>query len=238
VQKSNAVKPASNRARSKVEGVLNRERIIAAAIAEIDARGLEAFSIRHLATRLGVYPTAVYWYISSRNLILAEVVGQVLGDATPPDGLDWRDYLRELLRRYRTAIKAHPNVAPLIGAHLIGNASIPFAFVENVLAKLAEAGFDGDGLVHAYNTVVATLVGFITQEFAPAPDDDAWRADVQERLLAVDAKACPTLGANLPLLANKAFILRWRSGAEVPLDASFDAYVEIVIAGLETFATA
>lgn len=234
--KSTAVKPVSNRARSKVEGVLNRERIIAAAIEEIDLRGLEAFSIRHLAARLGVYPTAIYWYIKSRNLILAEVVGQVLSDATPADGLDWRDYLRSLLGRYRAAIKAHPNVAPLVGAHLIGNASIPFDFVERVLAKLAEAGFREEGLVHAYNTVVASLAGFITQEFATAPDDDAWRSDVQERLLAVDAKACPTLGANLPLLANKAFILRWRSGAEAPMDASFDRYVEIVIAGLEKFA--
>lgn len=233
---SPAARPASNRARSKAEGALSRERIVAAAIEEIDARGLAAFSIRHLAARLGVYPTAIYWYISSRNLILAEVVGQVLADASPIADIDWRDHLRELFGRYRAAIKAHPHVAPLVGAHLIGNASIPFTFVEQLLAKLSEAGFAGEHLVHAYNTVVAALAGFITQEFAAAPDDEDWSAGVQERLLAVDAEACPTLAANLPLLANRAFILRWRSGDEAPMDSSFDCYVEIVISGLERLA--
>jgi AcrR family transcriptional regulator len=231
-----AAHSVSNRARSRSEGALTRERIVAAAIEEIDARGLAAFSLRNLANRLGVYPTAIYWYIPSRNLILAEVVGQVLADASPDGRLDWRDYLRVLLGRYRSAIKAHPHVAPLVGAHLIGNASIPFAFVEQLLAKLSQAGFQAEDLVHAYNTVVAALAGFITQEFATAPDDEGWRTGVQERLAAVDAEACPTLAANLPLLADKAFILRWRSGDEAPMDASFDRYVEIVIAGLERFA--
>ena len=228
----------SNIARSKSGGALTRERIVAAAIEEIDARGLAAFSIRNLAARLGVYPTAIYWHIASRNLILAEVVGHVLADADPGGGLEWRDFLRRLFGHYRTAIKAHPNVAPLVGAHLVGNATIPFSFVESVLAKLGEAGFAGEALVDAYNTVVAALVGFITQEFAPVPEDDgeAWRSGVQARLEAVDPEACPTLAANLPLLANKAFILRWRSGEEAPLDASFDRYVEIVVAGLEKFA--
>lgn len=236
VVSSPTARPASNRARSKSEGALSRERIVAAAIEEIDAHGLAAFSIRNLAHRLGVYPTAIYWYISSRNLILAEVVGQVLGDASPAGDLDWRDYLRGLFGRYRAAIKSHPHVAPLVGAHLVGNASIPFAFVERLLGKLSGAGFAGEDLLHAYNTVVAALAGFITQEFAPAPEDDDWRAGVQERLLAVDAEACPTLAANLPLLANRAFILRWRSGAEAPMDSSFDCYVEIVISGLERLA--
>lgn len=228
----------SNKARSKRDGALSRDEIVAAAIAEIDAGGLAAFSIRGLAERLGVYPTAIYWHIANRNMILAEVVGEILSDATPGASADWRDFVRQLFRRYRTAIKAHPNAAPLVGAHLIGNSSIPFAFVEQVLSRLAVAGFAGEDLVDAYNTVVAGMAGFITQEFAPAPDDsdDTWRRGVQERLLGVDAAACPILGANLPILANKAFVLRWQSGADAPLDASFERYVSILIAGLEAFA--
>lgn len=229
---------SSNKARSRGDGALSRDKIVAAAIAELDAAGLAAFSIRRLAERLGVYPTAIYWHIANRNQILAEVVGEILGGAIPESTGDWREFVRKLFRRYRTAIKAHPNAAPLVGAHLIGNSRIPFAFVEQVLAQLSTAGFAGEDLVDAYNTVVAAMAGFITQEFAPGPDegDDSWRRGVQERLLGVDAKACPTLGANLPLLANKAFVLRWQSGAEAPLDASFERYVAIVVAGLEAFA--
>jgi hypothetical protein len=33
-------------------------------------------------------------------------------------------------------------------------------------------------------------------------------------------------------VAIRAFIVRWRSGAEVPLDAAFEAYVETFVSGL------
>ena len=47
--------------------------------------------------------------------------------------------------------------------------------------------------------------------------------------------AC-TRPQNLPLLANKAFILRWDNGSTVPLDSSFERHVQMTIDGLEAFA--
>jgi AcrR family transcriptional regulator len=225
---------------TRPEEGLTRERIVAAALQEIDGHGLANFSIRNLASKLGVYPTAIYWHIPNRNQILAEVVGQILAGANPGDSLEWRGFLRQLFSRYRNAIKKHPQVAPLVGAHLIGNSSIPFSFVERLLRKLEEAGFAAEELVHAYNSVIAALAGFITQEFSAVPQDDdgAWQERVRERLRSVDSRECPTLAANLPLLENHAFVLRWQSGAEEPLDASFARYVEIEIGGLERLAAA
>lgn len=34
-------------------------------------------------------------------------------------------------------------------------------------------------------------------------------------------------------MANRAFIVRWHSGLDAPLDAAFDAYVSTVIGGLD-----
>jgi len=217
---------------------LSRQRVIRAAVRELDDRGLAAFSIRNLAHRLGVYPAAIYWHVASRDLVLAEVVAHVLGAVEPRADLAWQRYLRELFARYRASIKNHPNMAPLVGAHLIGNRSIRLSLVERVLAKLGEAGFGGLELVAAYNTVIAALVGFVTQEFAPIPEDRSaeWQAAVEARVQAVDVAGYPVLAANLPLLANRAFILRWQSGAQVPLDHSFDRYVDVVIGGLERLA--
>ena len=56
------------------------------------------------------------------------------------DDADWRNYLRVLFNRYRESIQKHPNVGPLIAAHLIGNLGIGFDFVEGVLGALQEAG--------------------------------------------------------------------------------------------------
>jgi TetR/AcrR family transcriptional regulator, tetracycline repressor protein len=216
---------------------LSRRKIVRATIQEIDDNGLASFSVRNVANRLGVYPTAIYWYIANRNLILAEVVAEILEDVAPKKRFGWQNYLRELFMRYRTSIKEHPNLAPLVGAHLIGNSSISLSLVESLLSKLSEAGFEGENLVGAYNTVVAALVGFVTQEFAPIPEQGSrtWQSRVKDRLLCVDVNTCPVLGKNLPLLANRAFILRWQNGVHAPLDDSFDRYIEVIIGGLERF---
>jgi len=212
--------------------------VIAAALDELDDHGLAAFSIRNLARRLGVYPTAIYWHVESRDDLLAEVVARILADAEPRRALSWQRYLRALFGGYRAAIKRHPSAAPLVGAHLVGNRSIGLGFVEGLLTKLGEAGFAGAELVAAYNTVIAALVGFVTQEFAAVPDDDRerWRAAVRRRLSRSQLASYPVLRRNLPLLANKAFILRWQSGSQAPLDRSFERYVDVVIGGLERLA--
>ena len=58
----------------------------------------------------------------------------------------------------------------------------------------------------------------------------------QARLAGVSATDFPLLSRNLPLLADQAFMLRWRSGVSVALDSGFACYLDIFIAGLETVA--
>jgi TetR/AcrR family tetracycline transcriptional repressor len=217
---------------------LTPERIVAAALQELDERGLAAFSIRSVAQRLGVYPTAIYWHVANRDALLAEIVARILASVEPRRDLAWQRYLRALFASYRTAIKRHPGAAPLVGAHLVGNRSIRLSLVDGVLAKLVEAGFRGERLVAAYNTVIAALVGFVTQEFAAVPDEAraAWRSAVRKRLARAELEAYPVLRDHLPLLANRAFILRWHSGAQAPMDRSFDCYVDVVVGGLERLA--
>lgn len=214
---------------------LTRDGIVAAALAQIDQEGLDSFSIRTLATRLGVYPTAIYWYVPSRNELLARVATLVLADILPVRRRrSWQHHLRDIFVNFRAAVQAHPKVAPLIGTQLVSNASISLELVEGLLATLGRAGLSGNRLVAGYNSLVAGLVGFSAQEFAPLPSDDptAWQLAVQERLLSLDHDAYPTLAANLPLLSNRAFILRWQSGAEAPLDDSFAIFVDVMIAGI------
>jgi TetR/AcrR family transcriptional regulator, tetracycline repressor protein len=228
---------APTRPRKAEKPALSRDTIVAAALAQIDAGGAEAFNLRTLAQSLGVYPTAIYWHLPSKTAILAEVVAVVFRGVAPRKrGTDWRDYLRKLFHRYRESARRHPNVAPLVGAHLVGNLSIDFDFVEGVLGALSDAGLEGRRLAAGYNAVVAALIGFVIQEFSPLPEQDAgqWQAAVQQRLLGVDPAVHPVLAANLALLANKAFILRWQNGSEAPLDAAFQSFVEQVLAGIDS----
>src|SRR5262249_10500590 len=170
------------------------------------------------------------------NALRAAVVELALRDIWRPRGRgDWQAWLRALFYRYRAAVRRHPNVAPLIGAQLVSNAGIGPELVERILATLAEAGFAGDRLVDAYNTVVSAKVGFVTMELAAAPEEDRarWTAAMRARLRDVDPVRLPMLARNRARLGNRAFILRWENGTTVPLDRSFRLYVEVFIAGLE-----
>ena len=144
-------------------------------------------------------------------------------------------YLRELFQSFRKVIQTHPNVAPLIVTQLVSNTNMSLEFVEQLLAALSKAGLSGTNLVGAYNTIVAGLVGFAAQEFAPVPTEESveWQAEVRDRLATISRDDFPVLASNLPLLSNRAFILRWQNGIDSPLDESFRIYVDIIIAGIE-----
>ncbi len=218
---------------------LSRDHIIRTALAQIDEEGLDAFSLRTLAGRLGVFPTAIRWYVPNRNELMAELVNLILNGVSPSRRRrNWQQHLRDIFDNFRAAVRAHPNAAPLIGTQLVSNSTMSLDLVENILETLTRAGLSGRPLVGAYNSVIASLAGFIAQEFAPVPTENstAWQMSVQERLLGIDRDKFPVLATNLPLLVNHAFILRWQNGIDAPLDDSFAVFVDVVIAGIEVLA--
>ncbi|WP_029065977.1 TetR/AcrR family transcriptional regulator [Labrenzia sp. DG1229] len=214
---------------------LTKEAIVDAALKLIDTADLESFSMRNLAKELGVYPTAIYWHIPSRNAVIAEVITQVLCDIVPTDEPDWKLWLKKLFRNYRQAIRAHPNVAPLIGVQLVSNASVDLNMIESILETLSKAGITDADLPATYNAVIAAMVGYTTQEFAMVPKEEAedWANSMQTIVGSVDGGQFPLLARNIDAFSNKAFILRWQNGAESPLDPGFETFIDAVVLGLE-----
>jgi TetR/AcrR family transcriptional regulator, tetracycline repressor protein len=210
-----------------VNSTITHERIVAVALEQIDRVGIHAFSLRDVARSLDVYPSTIYWHAASKDALLADVSNLVMAGVVPPRGEgDWRDWMRKLFNRYRKSIRK-----------LASNASLSIALIEGVIDALLEAGATEANLREAYNCVISAMMGFMTMELAPLPTDDpeGWAAALEARVRSVDPLAHPTLVRYLPLLANKAFILRWQNGSEVPLNSSFDAHVEIFLAGLQAF---
>lgn len=224
-----AAPSASNRA-------LSLERVARAALARIDERGVDGFSLREVARTLGVYPTAIYWYVRDRNQLLGEACALALRKVTPPREVPcWQDWLRELFRRYRRVMRQHPNLAQLVGARLVSNASFDPSLVERVLETLEEAGCPDDRIVDAYNTVIAAMCGFVTLELAPLPTDEVehWIGGLRQRVRELPADQHPVLARHLPALSNRAFILRWQSGSQRPMDRGFEAFIDAFVKGLE-----
>lgn len=210
--------------------------IVDAALAEIDEHGLELFTIRRLAKRLNVYPATIYWYMGSKEIILSEVLKLVMAP-TAIDDLSgfWRDRLRLLFQRVRSAIRAHPHTASLIGGTLVPNATADLRFVESVLRIVSDAGLTGPLMVAGYNSIIAALVGFVSEEFAVMPEKgtEPLRALIEKRLYGLPHDSYPLLQENLPLMLNRTFVLRWENGATAPMDRSFSHFTDMIVLGIE-----
>jgi AcrR family transcriptional regulator len=90
---------------------LSREAIVAAAIEIADADGLEAVSIRRLATKLDARPMSLYSHIGRKGDLIDLMVDEVMAGAVIPGGPptdDWRAALRQIAQRTRESTRAHP----------------------------------------------------------------------------------------------------------------------------------
>ena len=228
-----------NPARRKPKSTpLSSDAIIAAAIDLLDREGLDSFSIRNIAKALGVYPTALYWHVPNRHHLIARLIAALFADVLPEPNPDWRVWLKALFRRYRDVVRAHPNISPLIGGHLVSSASVDLKLVEGILATLTRAGFKDENLVAAYNTVITGLCGYATQEFAhvfPDPDGDL-KASLTASIEEADPTLYPTLTAERHRLLNRALVLRWQNGTQSSLEPGFEMFTDALIAGLAQIA--
>jgi AcrR family transcriptional regulator len=90
---------------------LSREAIVLAAIEIADADGLEAVSIRRLATKLDARPMSLYSHIDRKGDLIDLMVDEVMAGAVIPGGPptdDWREALRQIAQRTRETTRAHP----------------------------------------------------------------------------------------------------------------------------------
>ncbi|MBV2363340.1 TetR/AcrR family transcriptional regulator [Streptomonospora nanhaiensis] len=144
---------------------LDRERIVAAAVALADEGGLEAVSLRKVAARLGVGPMRLYGHIATKeelfDLMVDEVHAEILTGEPPGD---WREALRVRAHRTRQTALRHEWLADLLG----GRPSLgPHALAVTEAALAALDGLADLGTVlRAVEMVNAYTIGAIRREVA------------------------------------------------------------------------
>jgi TetR/AcrR family tetracycline transcriptional repressor len=124
---------------------LTKQVVVERALALGDAEGLDALTIRRLATELGVTPMALYWHFRNKEELLAAVGDQVWSeldtdiDAAAPWYLQMRGLMESLLH----VLRSHPCASQLI---LQGEKQNDAALVasETALEVLRRGGFDAE----------------------------------------------------------------------------------------------
>ncbi|MBN3507612.1 TetR/AcrR family transcriptional regulator C-terminal domain-containing protein [Mycolicibacterium septicum] len=143
---------------------LSQAQLAAAALAVVDADGLEGLSMRAVARWLGLGTMSLYRYVADRDELEALVVDLVLGEIEPgPPRGSARQQLTELAERVRVAAARHPAVVPLLLTHR-HRSPASLRWGEMVLGVLTAAGYGGKRRVYAFRAVLAYIFGAIEIE--------------------------------------------------------------------------
>ncbi len=161
---------------------LTRQRVVEEAIVLIDRAGLEAFTMRRLATRLGVSPMALYNHVRDKQDLLQGVAMLLLSDVDfSSEDRDWRERIRTAFRQLRTVCLAHPGAVPVMEAVEVVPLAM-FGLLEATAAALAEAGLSPEDALRAYTLLTNFTLGQVSYELRgpfhaldPAEARHRWR---------------------------------------------------------------
>ena len=162
---------------------LSAHRIATTAVAIADSDGLDAITMRRLATDLGVTPMATYRYVSGRDDVLALMVDLVHGEVTVPDNADWRDTMWALATGIRALVVEHPWLVQLSGQATFDLTPNRLALAERALAALHNLSLDADTAMSIFRTVTAYAHGATSAEIGlqQSMRDNNWSTGAETR---------------------------------------------------------
>ena len=177
---------------TRPRGFLSRELLIKEALALLDEHGPGALSMRRLADRLGVAPTALYTYVRGKADLIEGLIDQVYADLTlnPDPSGDWTQQLATLSQEIRDHLLAHPAVVPYalqqpgLGPHSL-------RLGEAIYNVLRPAGFSDQAVVGTVYALLTYILGFVALEVPRAGTDPATSDEFVRRMWAFFAALPP-----------------------------------------------
>lgn len=197
---------------------LNRDRIVEAALAQVDEHGIDGFNMRRLGRELGVDPMAIYRHLPNKDALLDGIVERLWRGVKLPErpDLSWQELLHQTFLAVRERLLAHPRAAVLIGTRPAITPAM-LKLIDGMLARLSRAGLPEAQAMPLIDCLTAFTVGKVL------PESVDWRDDVHD-------KARPALEAlkpeDYPHLAQ-AFAM----GYDLAPDEQFDHGLRALIAG-------
>jgi AcrR family transcriptional regulator len=214
------------------DGKITRDVVLAAALEIIDRDGADGLSMRRLARAVNRDPVVLYRHAPNKAAVLDGVAEIVLAQLkVDPADPDWAGQLRAVARDFRALALAHPHVVPLLVTRPLAS---PLALrplgtlrpLEDVLALLTRAGFDGADALHIYRALFGFLHGHVLNELQELVDNP----DETDDLLRLGLHRLPI--GQFPLLRSLAPVLATYDGA-----AELERGLDILLAGLATTLT-
>ncbi|MFF0759224.1 TetR/AcrR family transcriptional regulator [Streptomyces sp. NPDC003737] len=208
-----------------VPAPLSRERIVRTAIQLADADGLDAVSLRKVATALDVRPMRLYSYIAGKDELLDLMVDAAYAEIRPV-GDGWREVLRSLAETTRRAAHEHEWLADLLGGRpQLGPHAL--ASGETVVAALGDV--DVDAIMPVVASVNAYVIGAVRREIAERRAERATGMDEKRWQAALGPYLERTFATgSFPTLATVV-----RDAAHLDADHTFRIGLDFLLDGIE-----
>lgn len=151
---------------------LNRERILQAALAFADSRGVGPLTMRKLGDELGFEAMSLYYYVSSKGDLLDGILDLVLDETEPPaTGAMWADAVRTSALSVNHSLRRHPWAGTLLTSPS-GLRPARLRYMDSLLGRLRQAGFSADSAYHAYHVLDGFIFGFSLWQTTHTYTDD------------------------------------------------------------------
>jgi TetR/AcrR family tetracycline transcriptional repressor len=225
----NAGKPARSGRPRAGEERLSREAILRAALRIVDNEGVDAMTMRRLASTLNVNPMSIYHHLPNKAAVfggLAELVFAELESAPPRDDVPWQEELKAAARAYRDGLRAHPNLALQILSDTSVVSEVMVTTVEPFYRALDRGGLTPRQIFESVNTIVDFIHGFMLGETAVRADTFELGPDLLDRVDNLPAGKAPTLGRVVQALG--------REGLHYDFDTGFESALTVLVHGIKT----
>jgi len=202
---------------------LSQEQVVRTAVDLLAEAGLEALTLRRLATELGVSAPTLYWHVRNKRQLLDLMAEALVARAghrstATAHGQPWWDWLAERARLQFRALVSHRDAALVIAGNRPTDATLPD--VEQVLGSLVTVGFPPAEALRIVLSIGNYVIGCAVEHQAEAARDDDPERDA--RLL--------EQAERLPNLRGAVAALHQPGPADD--DAGFEYGLALLIAGV------
>ncbi|MBP2327525.1 AcrR family transcriptional regulator [Kibdelosporangium banguiense] len=206
---------------------LDRETVVRTGLQVLDDVGLEALTLRKIASELNVQPPALYWHFKNKQDLIDEMATTLLTDHVQPvpAGQPWDEFaatygtgLRQMLLRYRDGAK-------MFAGTFLTDTSV-YQQQEASLRLMVNAGFTLEDAGQVFWTIHSYTIGFVIEEQAvyhyPGQRDERYD---------IDRRTERMVGEHVPLAAA--------AGKSLfdGFDARYTRGLQAIITGVATWRT-
>jgi TetR/AcrR family transcriptional regulator, tetracycline repressor protein len=159
---------------------LTQEQVVKRAVELMAEAGLEALTLRRLATDLGVSAPTLYWHVRNKrqllDLMAEALVAQAGRSTSPAPGQPWWEWLAERARRQWRALTSHRDAALVVAGNRPTETALPG--IEQILASLVAVGFPPGEALRTIVSIGNYVIGCAVEHQAeaarePDPERDA-----------------------------------------------------------------